>query len=295
MAKFKSLKDTEHLYIVEGVYNDSNLPIPNDAMMLTYDTMRCNGYTICWVIDKVADRIGTRYVLQSLCYNKYLATGDRIYAIEYDYDPKSDIDHQIKYVCDVYDVNQLYLYVNKGVSIQNCKGIKCKEVPIGGLPNEPLKNRGSDLPITPIDVPPYYAFDSRSFYELRMGAEYIDSPYNNSRYNNNRPRSSNVVSPRPIPVEPKYKWKLWFGLSGVGLTENDEVVELSRTFQDYMTEFRSLYSTTTCQDIEDIKRKVDEFYQLPEQPVSNEREDNNASTNSAFLSLVEQTLEILGG
>lgn len=288
MAKFKSLKDTEHLYIVEGVYNDSNLPIPNDAMMLTYDTMRCNGYTICWVIDKVADRIGTRYVLQTLCRYKYLANGDRIYAIEYDYNPKSDIDHQIKYVCDVYDVNQLYLYVNKGVSIQNCKGIKCKEVSIGSLSNKPLKNRGSDLPVTPIDVPPYYAFDSRSFYELRMGAEYIDS-----LYNTNRLWRSNVVSPRPIPVEPKYKWKLWFGLSGVGLTENDEVVELSRTFQDYITEFRSLYSTTTCQDIEDIKRSVDEVYQLPEQPVSNERE--NPSQNSAFLSLVEQTLEILGG
>ena len=289
MAKFKSLKDAEHLYIVEGVYNDSNLPIPNDAMMLTYDAMRCNGYTICWVIDKVADYIGTRYVLRSLCYDKYLATGDRIYAIEYDYNPDSYIDYQVKYVCEVYDVNQLYLHViSKGVPIQKCKGLKCEEVPIGRLPNEPLNIRGSDLPVTPIDVPPYYAFDSRTFYELRMGAEYIDSPYNT-----NRLRRSNVVSPRPIPVEPKYKWKLWFGLSGVGLTENDEVVELSRTFQDYITEFRSLYSTKTCQDIEDIKRSVDEIYQLPEHPVSNERE--NPSQNSAFLSLVEQTLEILGG
>lgn len=290
MAKFKTwLKEIEYLHFAGGVYNDSNMPVPNDAMVLAYDAIRCKGHTICWVIDKVADLIGTRYVLQALCYNKYLANGDRIYAIEYDYDPKSDIDHQIKYVCDVYDVNQLYLYVNKGVSIQKCKGLKCKEVPIGGLPNEPLKNRGSDLPVTPIDVPPYYAFDSRSFYELRMGAEYIDS------YNNSRPRRSNAVSPRPIPVEPKYKWKLWFGLSGVGLTENDEVVELSRTFQDYITEFRSLYSITTCQDIEDIKRRVDEFYQLPEQSVSSEREDNTVSQNSAFLSLVEQTLEILGG
>ena len=184
----------------------------------------------------------------------------------------------------------MYLYINKGVSIANCKGLKCEEVPIGRLPTELSEVRGSDLPVTLIDIPPSYAFDFRTFYELRMGAEYVDS-----LYNNNRPRRSNISSTEPIPVEPKYKWKLWFGLSGVGLTEDDQVVELSRTFQDYITEFRSLYSTTTCQDIEDIKRRVDEVYQLPEQPISNEREDNTVSQNSAFLSLVEQTLEILGG
>lgn len=289
MAKFKTwLKEIEYLYFVEGVYNDSNMPVPNDAMVLAYDVMRCKGHTICWVIDNVTDLIGTRYVLQSLCYNKYLANGDRIYAIEYDYNPNSYLDYQVKYVCEVYNVDQLYLYINKGVSIANCKGLKCETVPIGRLPTELSEVRGSDLPVALIDIPPDYAFDFRTFYELRMGAEYIDS-----LYNNNRPRRSNTFSPKPIPVEPKYKWKLWFGLSGVGLTENDEVVELSRTFQDYMTEFRSLYNTTICQDIEDIKHKVDEFYQLPEHPVSNERE--NPSQNSAFLSLVEQTLEILGG
>ena len=289
MAKFKTwLKEIEYLYFVEGVYNDSNMPVPNDAMVLAYDVMRCKGHTICWVIDNVMDLIGTRYVLQSLCYNKYLANGDRIYAIEYDYNPNSYLDYQVKYVCEVYNVDQLYLYINKGASIANCKGLKCETVPIGRLPTELSEVRGSDLPVALIDIPPDYAFDFRTFYELRMGAEYIDS-----LYNNNRPRRSNTFSPKPIPVEPKYKWKLWFGLSGVGLTENDEVVELSRTFQDYMTEFRSLYNTTICQDIEDIKHKVDEFYQLPEHPVSNERE--NPSQNSAFLSLVEQTLEILGG
>lgn len=291
MAKFKTwLKEIEYLHFAEGVYNDSNMPILNDAMVLAYDVMRCKGHTICWVIDNVTDLIGTRYVLQSLCYNKYLANGDRIYAIEYDYNPNSYLDYQVKYVCEVYNVDQLYLYINKGVSIANCKGLKCEEVPIGRLPTELSEVRGSDLPVTLIDIPPSYAFDFRTFYELRMGAEYVDS-----LYNNNRPRRSNISSTEPIPVEPKYKWKLWFGLSGVGLTEDDQVVELSRTFQDYITEFRSLYSTTTCQDIEDIKRRVDEVYQLPEQPISNEREDNTVSQNSAFLSLVEQTLEILGG
>ena len=295
MAKFKTwLKEIEYLHFVEGVYNDSNMPVPNDAMVLAYDVMRCKGHTICWVIDKVADLIGTRYVLQALCYNKYLANGDRIYAIEYDYNPNSYLDYQVKYVCEVYNVNQLYSYVsscaNKRVTLTECKGLKCETVPIGRLPTELSEVRGSDLPVALIDIPPDYAFDFRTFYELRMEAEYIDS-----LYNNNRPRRSNIPSPEPIPVEPKYKWKLWFGLSGVGLTEDDQVVELSRTFQDYITEFRSLYSTTTCQDIEDIKRRVDEVYQLPEQPISNEREDNTVSQNSAFLSLVEQTLEILGG
>lgn len=294
MAKFKTwLKEIEYLHFAEGVYNDSNMPVPNDAMVLAYDVMRCKGHTICWVIDKVADLIGTRYVLQTLCYNKYLANGDRIYAIEYDYNPNSYLDYQVKYVCEVYNVNQLYSYVsfcaNKRVTLTECKGLKCETVPIGRLPTELSEVRGSDLPVTLIDIPPDYAFDSRTFYELRMRG------YNNSLYNNNRPRRSNISSPEPIPVEPKYKWKLWFGLSGVGLTEDDQVVELSRTFQDYITEFRSLYSTTTCQDIEDIKRRVDEFYQLPEHPVSNERENNTVSQNSAFLSLVEQTLEILGG
>ena len=296
MAKFKTLEDEdiEYLHFAGGVYNDSNMPVPNDAMVLAYDAIRCKGHTICWVIDKVADLIGTRYVLQALCYNKYLANGDRIYAIEYDYNPNSYLDYQVKYVCEVYNVNQLYSYVsscaNKRVTLTECKGLKCETVPIGRLPTELSEVRGSDLPVALIDIPPDYAFDSRTFYELRMRAG-----YNNSLYNNNRPRRSNIPSPEPISVEPKYKWKLWFGLSGVGLTEDDQVVELSRTFQDYITEFRSLYSTTTCQDIEDIKRRVDEFYQLSEQPVLNEREDNTASTNSAFLSLIDQTLEILGG
>ena len=296
MAKFKTLEDEdiEYLHFAGGVYNDSNMPVPNDAMVLAYDAIRCKGHTICWVIDKVANLIGTRYVLQTLCYNKYLANGDRIYAIEYDYNPNSYLDYQVKYVCEVYNVNQLYSYVsscaNKRVTLTECKGLKCETVPIGRLPTELSEVRGSDLPVALIDIPPDYAFDSRTFYELRMRAG-----YNNSLYNNNRPRRSNIPSPEPISVEPKYKWKLWFGLSGVGLTEDDQVVELSRTFQDYITEFRSLYSTTTCQDIEDIKRRVDEFYQLSEQPVLNEREDNTASTNSAFLSLIDQTLEILGG
>lgn len=279
MAKFKSLKEVKYLHFAEGVYNDSNMPVLNDAMVLAYDVIRCKGHTIYWVIDKVADLIGTRYVLQALCYNKYLANGDRIYAIEYDYNPNSYLDYQVKYVCEVYNVNQLYSYVtsriNKGVSITECKGLKCEEVPIGRLPTELSEVRGSDLPVALIDVPPQ-----------------IDS-----LHNNNRPRRSNIPSPEPRTksVEPKYKWKLWFGLSGVGMTEDDQVVEMSRTFQDRITEFRSLYSTTTCQDIEDIKRRVDEFYQLPEQSVSNERENNTVSTNSTFLSLVEQTLEILGG
>lgn len=296
MAKFKTLEDEdiEYLHFAEGVYNDSNMPILNDAMVLAYDVMRCKGHTICWVIDNVTDLIGTRYVLQTLCYNKYLANGDRIYAIEYDYNPKSDIDHQIKYVCEVYDVNQLYSYgINKGVSIQNCKGIKCVEVSLDKPPAELLKIKGSDLPVTLIDIPPYYAFDSRTFYKLRMGAEYVDS-----LYNNNRPRRSNVVSPRPIPVEPKYKWKLWFGLSGVGLTEDDTVVELSRTFQEWINEIRS---PCINHDIEVIKSKIDQTYRLPE-PTKNRScqksellklIDDARSSNSAFLDLIDETLSYL--
>lgn len=283
MAKFKTwLKEIEYLHFAGGVYNDSNMPVPNDAMVLAYDAIRCKGHTICWVIDKVADLIGTRYVLQALCYNKYLANGDRIYAIEYDYNPNSYLDYQVKYVCEVYNVNQLYSYVtsriNKGVSITECKGLKCEEVPIGRLPTELSEVRGSDLPAALIDVPPQ-----------------IDS-----LHNNNRPRRSNIHSPepRPKPVEPKYKWKLWFGLSGVGLTEDDQVVEMSRTFQEWINEIRS---PCINHDVEVIKSKIDQTYRLPE-PTKNRPSqksellkliDDAKSSNSAFLGLIDKTLSYL--
>ena len=295
MAKFKTLEDEdiEYLHFAEGVYNDSNMPILNDAMVLAYDVMRCKGHTICWVIDNVTDLIGTRYVLQSLCYNKYLANGDRIYAIEYDYNPNSYLDYQVKYVCEVYNVDQLYLYINKGVSIANCRGLKCTEVPLDKLPTELSEVRGSDLPVTVIDIPPDYAFDSRTFYELRMRAG-----YNNSLYNNNRPRRSNIPSPEPIPVEPKYKWKLWFGMIGVGLTEDDQVIQISRTFQEWINEIRS---PCINHDIEVIKSKIDQTYRLPE-PTKNRPSqksellkliDDARSSNSAFLGLIDETLSYL--
>ena len=298
MAKFKTwLKEIEYLHFVEGVYNDSNMPVPNDAMVLAYDVMRCKGHTICWIIDKVADLIGTRYVLQALCYNKYLANGDRIYAIEYDYNPNSYLDYQVKYVCEVYNVNQLYSYVsfcaNKRVTLTECKGLKCETVPIGRLPTELSEVRGSDLPVALIDIPPDYAFDSRTFYELRMRAG-----YNNSLYNNNRPRRSNIPSPEHIPVEPKYKWKLWFGMTGVGLTEDDQIIQISRTFQEWINEIRS---PCINHDIEVIKSKIDQTYRLPE-PTKNRSSqksellkliDDARSSNSAFLDLIDETLSYL--
>ena len=298
MAKFKTwLKEIEYLHFAGGVYNDSNMPVPNDAMVLAYDAIRCKGHTICWVIDKVANLIGTRYVLQTLCYNKYLANGDRIYAIEYDYNPNSYLDYQVKYVCEVYNVDQLYLYINKGVSIANCKGLKCEEVPIGRLPTELSEVRGSDLPVTLIDIPPSYAFDFRTFYELRMGAEYVDS-----LYNNNRPRRSNISSTEPISVEPKYKWKLWFGMTGVGLTEDNQVIQISRTFQEWIDEIRS---PSINHDIEVIKSRIDQTYRLPEpKPTKNrsnqksellELIDDAISSNSAFIESIDKMISYLGG
>lgn len=301
MAKFKSLKEIEYLHFAGGVYNDSNMPVPNDAMVLAYDAIRCKGHTICWVIDKVADLIGTRYVLQALCYNKYLANGDRIYAIEYDYNPNSYLDCQVKYVCEVYNVNQLYSYVtscaNKRVTLTECKGLKCEKVSIGRLPTELSEVRGSDLPVALIDIPPDYAFDSRTFYELRMGAG-----YNNSLYNNNRPRRNNTPSPepRPKPAEPKYKWKLWFGMTGVGLTEDNQVIQISRTFQEWINEIRS---PCINHDIEVIKSRIDQTYRLPE-PTKNrsnqksellELIDDAISSNSAFIESIDKMISYLGG
>ena len=131
-----------------------------------------------------------------------------------------------------------------------------------------------------------YAFSNKPYRDILMGADYI---------------GANTSSVYKTPV--KYKWKLWAGMTGVGLTEDDQIIHITRTFQEWIEEIRSLYSSNINHDIEAIKSNIEHAYQLSEPSKSQQSKltelakdiNDTQASNSAFLSLIDKTLEIIGG
>lgn len=271
--RFRTVKHDNSLWFVADCYHYINDEPFKSIDRQTLHKERNNGHIICYMVDEV-DPVRLQYLLRVFCHYGYLENNDRIYMVKPKYEMTFQIDRDALCIVRVDDAELLMHSVFKYTcqDISQYDGFYCIKPYVE--------------PMIPDGLTPNAYFCSRAYQDILMGAEYI---------------GCNTSSAYKIPV--KYKWKLWAGMTGVGLTEDDKVVNVTRTFQEWIDEIRSLYLSNSNRDIEAIKSKIEQIYQLPEssKPKSKFVEemikdiDDARASNSAFLSLIDKTLELLGG